>query len=137
MADWAYCGKSWAMNPDDVPHAPSALDAAYSRRIRCVRMRAKFTATASEVDQGGGVYQKDDSLGDWIGGGEATSAFWTTVLMPFIRKFTEQDCGEKYADRRRRYRRIPDGSFEKWHGVRLQETSGGRIQPHRMGAKKT
>ena len=95
MADWAYCGKSWAMNPDDVPHAPSALDAAYSRRIRCVRMRAKFTATASEVDQRGGVYQKDDTLKDWIGGGEATSAFWTTVLMPFIRKFTDQECGEK------------------------------------------
>ena len=68
IADWAYCGKSWAMNPDDVPHVPIALDAAYSRRIRCVRMRAKFTANLEEIDPEGGVYQKDDTLKDWIRG---------------------------------------------------------------------
>ena len=79
------------MNPDDVPRVPSAHDAAYSGHIRCVRMRAKFTATLAEIDPEGGVYQKDDTLKDWIGGGGATSAFWTTTLMPFIRKFTMQE----------------------------------------------
>ena len=57
------------MNSDDAPHVPSALDAAYSRRIRCVRMRAKFTATVAEIDPEGGFYQKGDTLKDWIRGG--------------------------------------------------------------------
>ena len=41
FADWSRCGKSWAMNPDDVPRVPSATESAYRRRIRCVRMRAR------------------------------------------------------------------------------------------------
>ena len=58
-------------------------------------MRAKFTSTVAEIDQAGGVYQKDDSLEDWIRGAESTSAFWVTVIMPFIRKFTNQECDGK------------------------------------------
>ena len=54
------------MNHDDVPHAPVALDTEYSRRIRCVRMRAKFPSTLADIDPVGGVYQKDDTPKDWI-----------------------------------------------------------------------
>ena len=47
--NWTRCGETWAMNPGDMPHFPSAMESSYERRLRRVRMRARFTSLPTEV----------------------------------------------------------------------------------------
>ena len=65
-ATWAKCGKSWAMNPDDAPYVPSAERNLYKRRLRCLRMRPKFSASQEESGPGNGIFLADDSIRDWV-----------------------------------------------------------------------
>ena len=95
FADWPRRGKSWAMNPDDVPRVPSATESAYRRRIQCVRMRAWFSAKKELVDPASLVFQADDTLRDWLRGGKASIVFWSTILMPIVRKSSRLECEEE------------------------------------------
>ena len=92
FADWPRCGKTWSMNPDDVPYVPSAMESAYRRRLRCVVMRSKFTQNPGEVCADSRIFLSDDTLKHWMRGPEATNVFCATVLMPFIRKTSKIEC---------------------------------------------
>ena len=92
FACWPTCGKTWCMNPDDIPNVPSAMESAYERRLRCVVLRSKFTQDPAKVCQAERTYLADDTLKDWLRGPEASCVFWVTVLMPFIRKSTRSEC---------------------------------------------
>ena len=74
------------MNPNDVPRVPSATESAFRRMVRCVRMRARFSAKKEVVGPAALIFQADDAHRDWLLGREAASVFWATVLMPFPRK---------------------------------------------------
>ena len=91
FVEWSRRGETWSMNPDDVPHVPSATESAYKRRLRCVVMRSKFSQDPDEVCPGSRIYLAGDTLKDWIRGPEATSVFWVTVLMPFIRSTSKSE----------------------------------------------
>ena len=97
-ATWAKCGKSWAAHPDDVPYVPSADRPSYRRRLRCVRMRSKFSANPDESDPRDGVYLADDSIRDWLRSEEATSVFWTLILIPFIRSNSKSQREDSIRD---------------------------------------
>ena len=73
------------MNPDDAPQVPGAMESAYKRRMRCVRMRAKFTSAPGGVDPQGNIIRPGDNLKAWLRGPDATIVFWARILMPFIR----------------------------------------------------
>ena len=64
--NWIRCVETWAMNPDDIPHAPSAMGYSYKRRLRRVRMRERFTSLPTEANQEGGIFLPDDTLRAWI-----------------------------------------------------------------------
>ena len=89
---WSNCGETWAMNPGDTPRVPGAMESAYKRRLRCVRMRAKFTSAPGEVDPHSRIFRSGDNLKGWLRGPEATSVFWARILMPPIRKSSKASC---------------------------------------------
>ena len=72
---WPLRGETWRMNPDDVPHVASAMDAAFKRRLRCVAMRSKFAQDPSKVCAETRTYLADDSLKDWMRGGGGDFCF--------------------------------------------------------------
>ena len=83
------------MNPNDVPRVPSATESAFRRMVRCVRMRARFSAKKEVVGPAALIFQADDTLRDWFRGGEAASVFRATIIMPFIRKSSRTECEGK------------------------------------------
>ena len=63
----------------------------YRRRIRCVRMRSRFTPSQDCVDLKNRVFFADDSIRDWIRGPEATCVIWARIFTPFIRKTSKRE----------------------------------------------
>ena len=72
------------MSLDDVPRVPGAMESEYKRRMRCVRMRAKFASVPGDVDPQSRIFRSGDNLMEWPRGPEATSVFWDRILIPFI-----------------------------------------------------
>ena len=92
FAGWPACGKTWCMNPDDVPHVPIAMESDFKRRLRCVVLRSKFTQGPGKVCPSDRTFLADDALKDWLRGPEATCVFWATVMMPFTRRSSRSEC---------------------------------------------
>ena len=80
------------MNPNDAPLVPNAMGNSYARRIRCVRLKSRFTFSEDAVDNDAQIYLADDMLKEWLATGEAASIFWTTALIPFIRRHSKEEC---------------------------------------------
>ena len=80
------------MNPGDVPHVPIATKSAYRRMIRCVRMRARFSAKKEVVGPAALISQAGDTLRDWLRGGVAAGVFRAIILMPIVRKSSRSEC---------------------------------------------
>ena len=100
FAEWSRRGKTRSMNPDDVPHVPSAMESAYRGRLRCVVMRSKFTQNPGEVCADARIFLAYDTLKDWLLGPEETSVFWATVLMPFTERHRKANASCALGTRR-------------------------------------
>lgn len=110
LSDWPRCGKIWSLNPGDVPRVQIATASAFSRRLRCVRMRARFSAKTEEIDPQSLISQPIEALRDWFRSGEASSVSRATILMPISRKSPSRERGEKI--------RIPTAQIAgdtEWH----------------------
>ena len=92
FADFPRCGEKWVLNPDDVPHVQISSDAAFRRRLRCVRMRARFSANEADVGPKSPIFHAGDALREWIRIGEAASVFLATILIPRLRKSSRCEC---------------------------------------------
>ena len=84
--------KELAANPDDVPYVPSTDQTSYRRTLRCVRMRSKFPESPEESDPRNGVFFSDDPIRGWLRSEEASSVFWTRIIIPFIRSNGKSQC---------------------------------------------
>ena len=81
------------MHPDDAPLVPNAMENSYARRIRCVRLKSRFTFSEDAVDKDAQIYLADDTLKEWLATGEAAPILWATALIPFTRGNSKEERG--------------------------------------------
>ena len=71
--------ESWNGNEKDIPYVESADEAAFARRLRCVRLFAKFTSDPNKVDVENCVFLGEPDLDEWLGSPEAGLVFWLAL----------------------------------------------------------
>ena len=87
-------------------------------------IRSKFTQDPPKVCAEKRTYLADDTLKDWMRVPEATSVFWATVMMPFIRKSTRSDC-----EARVKNPHVQIASDTEWLLRRMARTGAPPIPP--------
>ena len=108
---------TWAMNPDDTPHVPIAMESSYEGRLRRVRMR-------SMVGKEGWIFLPEDTLRGWMRRPDATSAFRNGIRMLFVRKSPKES-------------RERDTKAHSWRGGRysMAPSKNGDIHPRDPDAR--
>eukprot|EP00397_Hematodinium_sp_SG-2012_P000198 GEMP01000198.1.p1 GENE.GEMP01000198.1~~GEMP01000198.1.p1 ORF type:complete len:2519 (-),score=194.83 GEMP01000198.1:416-7972(-) len=87
---WNKCGFWWNMNK--VFRINKDGVKAWTRRCKFVLVRGEYTHKAENVNMEQGVFLADNDLEALLASPEAAGIYHTHILLPFMKKFNEQDC---------------------------------------------
>lgn len=93
---WSKCGKFWENNRTfpSIKGDYRKMDKlkSFTRRLIALELSSSFTTNPECVDVGRKVFEDDPGLTDFLAGDGARLAYIKRFLIPFIKKFSPQQC---------------------------------------------